>query len=315
MMNILGNEKLNELPTKINYYYYENELGDCNGVSFYHDTKKRLIEFGGLQEVSDKIMKAICYVYKNSLIQTIDQNTCEFLYYWISYMLLKHLTSSSSYNTVISFLYAVLRKNGRDKICDILHWNMDFGKRFEDIKLMFDYSKDYSIYKKQLTETNPQCYNDYMIYLEKYVKTYKKLKNECKGENLAKKHCELFMEYVNNNDYNDLSTLKCDLKESETRPEQLLRGQVDVEDHKELNVTRGGTEETATGYQDLSHTSSSTDISEMDSTETNGKDTPTSIASPTVIGMTTIAGIVVPSYLAYNVISIVIKKLNVILYI
>ncbi|KNA02192.1 hypothetical protein PVNG_06067 [Plasmodium vivax North Korean] len=314
MTNILGNKELNELPTKINYSYYENELGDCKEISFYHDTKKRIYTLEGLENVYEKIMKALCYVYNKSKDPSFDKSICDFLYYWISDMLLKNLTRRSSYNTAISSLFVVFHDIGKNDVCKVRHWSME-DHNFEDIKVMFDYSKDYNTYKQQLTEQNPQCNEDYMNYLEKYVKTYKKLKNECKGENLAKKHCELFMEYVNNNDYNDLSTLKCDLKESETRPEQLLRGQVDVEDHKELNVTRGGTEETATGYQDLSHTSSSTDISEMDSTETNGKDTPTSIASPTVIGMTTIAGIVVPSYLAYNVISIVIKKLNVILYI
>ncbi|CAG9479381.1 unnamed protein product [Plasmodium vivax] len=315
MGKILGKEELNKLPTKVNYSYFNEERGDCNNFHFYHSTASRLTDYFEVQEITDKIMKALCYVYNESKSSSFDNNICHFLYYWISDMLLTHLKTPSSYNSVISFLFDVFYITHGNKVCDVLHWNMENEKHFKDIKLMFDFSKDYNTYKKQLTEPIPQCYNNYMNYLDEYVNTYNKLHDECKGENSEELYCKLFKKYLDYKEYNHLSSLKCNLKEEEIQPEQLLDGKVNVGEHLELNVSPGLREANATGHHDLLHNQSGEKTYEMDRIETNGKDTPTSIASPTVIGMTTIAGIVVPSYLAYNVISIVIKKLNVILYI
>ncbi|KMZ77153.1 hypothetical protein PVIIG_06234 [Plasmodium vivax India VII] len=315
MGKILGNEELNNLPTKVNYSYFDEKRGDCYNVDIYKSTEVRLNMNDGLQEVSDKIMKALCYVYNKSKDPKFDKSICDFLYYWISDMLLKHLTNSSSYNTAISPLFDVFHHTGVNNVCKVRHWSME-AHNFNDIKLIFDYSKDYNIYKEQLTEQNPQCYEDYMNYLNKYVSTYNKLYDECqKEENLTKKHCELFKEYFTHEQHSHLSTLKCDLKENETQPEQLSGGHGNVAGDTQLTVIHVEREESATGPHHLSQPYSSKGTSEMGGIKMNGKDTPTSIASPTVIGMTTIAGIVVPSYLTYNVISIWIKKLNVILYI
>ncbi|KMZ88669.1 hypothetical protein PVBG_06099 [Plasmodium vivax Brazil I] len=168
MITIIYNDELNKLPTKKYYSYFVKELGECNHVNFYDGTKQRIYKLKGLENVYDKIMNAVCYVYNQSKIPGFAKNICDFLYYWISDMLLTHLEEKSLYNQVIMMLFDVILNTGGNKVCNVLHWSMDKEHKFEDIKLMFDYSKDYNTYKEQFIETNPQCYKGYKLYLEKY---------------------------------------------------------------------------------------------------------------------------------------------------
>ncbi|CAG9481136.1 unnamed protein product [Plasmodium vivax] len=138
-----------------------------------------------------------------------------------------------------------------------------------------------------------------MNYLDEYVNTYNKLHDECKGENSEELYCKLFKKYLDYKEYNHLSSLKCNLKEEEIQPEQLLNGKVNVREHTELNVSPGLRGANATAHNELLPNLSGEKTNEMGIIETNGEDTPP-IASPTVVGIATIAGIVVPSYLAYN---------------
>ncbi|SCA83727.1 VIR protein [Plasmodium vivax] len=298
MTIILGNKELNKLPTKINYSNYENGLDDCNRVSSYDSTKERLIKHDGLLNVSDKIMKALCYVYNKSSNSSLDKNICDFLYYWLSDKLLKHLTSSSSYNTVIGFLYAFLHNAGVNNVCKVLHWSMH-EHSFDDIKRMFDYSKDYNTYMTQLTHDNIPCNKNYKNYFQAYVDSYKKLKSECEGIKKSYTYCNDFKTYFSNMDPNLLSTRTCKLVETEEQTKQIQEDSSGDERRTQLESKL--TEKSVSGGQDSSSVSdlysSSTGMSINPAPSTSSY---SPITSKSITAVASTAGFLVPSFLMYK---------------
>ncbi|KMZ77113.1 hypothetical protein PVIIG_05616 [Plasmodium vivax India VII] len=302
MGKILGDDDLNNLSTKIHYSYFDNKIGNCDNVHFYEDTKKRLIQHEGLQNVSDKIMKALCYVYNESKRNNFNRNICNYFYYWLSDMLLTHLTKISSYNSVIGFLYDALAINTKDRLCNILHWSMH-EHSFDDIKRMFDYSKDYNTYMTQLTHDNIPCNKNYKNYFQAYVDSYKKLKSECEGIKKSYTYCNDFKTYFSNMDPNLLSTRTCKLVETEEQTKQIQEDSSGDERRTQLESKL--TEKSVSGGQDSSSVSdlysSSTGMSINPAPSTSSY---SPITSKSITAVASTAGFLVPSFLMYKVISI-----------
>ncbi|CAG9479384.1 unnamed protein product [Plasmodium vivax] len=211
MSNYLGDKKLGLLRTKYNYGKLDSGWDICQKDAFYNKAKTELDRNDGLQDVSDNILKALCYVYKKSLIDNFESDICKFLYFWLGNILLDKMRNKFVFFDVIRDIFDIL-KNHKGKICTAPTYHIDV-ENFKNIKLFFDYSEDYDSYDNQITVYNQPCNNNYKKYLQKYVDTYNKFHGICQNEPHSYAYCDVFNEYFNGKNAYDLSNWKCDLQE------------------------------------------------------------------------------------------------------
>ncbi|KMZ98969.1 hypothetical protein PVNG_05681 [Plasmodium vivax North Korean] len=302
MGKILGDEDLNKLPTKINYSNYENGLDDCNKVSSYDSTKERLIKHDGLLNVSDKIMKALCYVYNESKRSDFNSNICNYFYYWLSDILLTYLEHKSSYRQTLDILYSFLYNNGVRK-CNPIDYTIN-ENYIEKIKLIFDYSQDYNTYMKQLNDDSLKCTENYKNYLQNYVKIYKEMQSKCSGKTNSDKYCEYFKKYFPNEVPSLLSTWAYKLEETKEQTEKIKEGSIeDTGKTQSQSTVTGISGSDGPGRTSDSHSYSSSTGMGITPSSSNGTSSPITSKGITAIASTT--GFLVPSFLMYKVISII----------
>ncbi|SCA60860.1 Plasmodium vivax Vir protein, putative [Plasmodium vivax] len=309
MSDILGNEKLGFMRTKRNYQNFDEEKGTCNDFSFYSEARKKLISYDGLLSVSDKILKAVCYVHNKSKSSDFDVDTCKFLYFWLGNMLFSNLKDTNFVSEVIIELYHRLNENGFRKFCEIPYIRMEESD-FKKTKLIFDYFEDYWNYKLDLGTHIRSCNKDYYTFLKTYVDTYKQLYNECINEHQKHKYCEAFHDFYDVKKHEYLYSWSCNLKESSSEPHALPGNTEDSENQEKLYERPRG-EALEAKVQQKTVMISPTHVKNQ---ETSGpslhditseiaitsEDTTPSITSKSITGAVSVAGALVPSYLLYN---------------
>ncbi|KMZ95207.1 hypothetical protein PVMG_05125 [Plasmodium vivax Mauritania I] len=322
MANILGDDRLSLLRTIYNYRDFDKEKGTCDGVDFYNEANQELISYSGLQSVSEKILKAVCYVYNKSKTSEIDDDTCKFLYFWLGNTLINSLNKTMFFSGVIIKLYQRLNENGVLNICKIPYINMD-EKDFQKIKLIFDYFQDYDDYNLDLALYNPPCNKEYNKYLTTYVNNYKELYNECMLKKQPHSYCTEFLKYYDAEKHDNLYSWKCSLTETLPKPEP-SRGEFENEKQKaqlDESFGRGGLQQPlqrtngrVQENQEITGLLTPDLIMREDSTVSTTPDgSPSTLTSKSITGAVSVAAALVPSYLLYNVISIMINKYNALL--
>ncbi|KMZ96043.1 hypothetical protein PVNG_05981 [Plasmodium vivax North Korean] len=319
----MKDDRLRLLRTKYNYKNFDEESGTCEGVHFYPAAKEELNDFGGFPQISDKIFKAVCYVYNESKTGKIDDDICKSLYFWLGNTLINNLNKTELFSEVIIKLFERLNEYENGKICKIPHISMHEND-FQKIKLIFDYSQDYVNYSLDLATFYRPCNEKYKNQLTTYVDNYKQLYKECKLKNQTHSYCAEFLKYYDAKKHDDLYYWSCNL--TETLPEvDPLEGEDENEEQKaKLNVNYGRgdvqqpLQKTYEGVQE--HEVNPDPLSRHPKNPENtivsitSDDTPPSITSKAITGAVSVAGALVPSYLLYNVISTMINKYNALLH-
>ncbi|KMZ94046.1 hypothetical protein PVMG_02272 [Plasmodium vivax Mauritania I] len=323
MNDYLGDDDVDILNTKHYYGKLDKGLEGCQYYEFYDKAKTELDKNAGLEKDSDKILSALCYVYTMSSNAHFDTNICNFLYYWLGDILLDKLITNVLFHEVILDLFNTLINKNR-KICELPH-SLMFNEDFKDFKLIFDCSEDYKSYKVQYINPTKSCNNNYKSHLESNIEIYNRFYSECELQDLKKPYCDTFKNYFPDRKINLLSQYKCTLETkkptvnhldedhrgAQAQPQvgQIIEG---LQQQKIISV------EPERGVSPLEYPSSSdsnvyTMGSQMDSNSLSSEGTPPSIISKSVTGAVSVAGALVPSYLLYNVISIIINKYNALL--
>ncbi|KMZ96405.1 hypothetical protein PVNG_05867 [Plasmodium vivax North Korean] len=320
MNYFLGDSDKDFLNTK--YYYGKLNMGwdGCQFYGFYEEAKNILDKNKVLENDSDKILRALCYIYKNRSSGSLDSDKCNFLYFWLGNILLEKLLTNDLFHEVILALFNTLVNVNQHKLCTAPHDYM-YKDDFKDIKTIFDCSEDYKSYKEKHIYPRMSCNNNYKSYLDTNINIYNKFYGECEIEKKEKEYCKAFRKYFPDNKPNLLSEINCFLKLNERGSEKFADGPeselVQLQEEKsnrvspqeeKLAVGLGSgvqshalplessvTEPEAGGFQILG----SLDHSER---------TTPSITSKSITGVVSVAGALVPSYLLYNVISIMINK-------
>ncbi|CAG9472745.1 unnamed protein product [Plasmodium vivax] len=307
MADILGDEKLDILQTKYYYNKLENGLEFCNYYNFYSKAESELNNKPELQDVSEKILKALCYVYTRSLSKSFDNEICKFLYYWLGNVLLNNLNVEDFYSEIILKLFDSLNDGISGKVCKLPYTNID-KEDFKNIKLFFDYSEDYRTYKTQLSDSSMLCNDDYKSYLDTHVSMYNDKYKYCKSELRGNMYCKEFDKFFDATDHYKLSRLSCTLNpkvqevgehHEEARKQALEQKQFGTPQHDNLHVEKGREESPRAVRLSTSASFSDTDIPEIRSISPIQDGSP-SIVSKSITGGLSVAGILVPSYLMYN---------------
>ncbi|SCA60294.1 Plasmodium vivax Vir protein, putative [Plasmodium vivax] len=194
MSSYLGKNKLRLLRTKHNYGRLDNGWDICQNEEFYDAAKEILEDYDWLHDVSEQILKGLCYVYRNRLKDNFQSDICKFLYFWLGSILIDNMTHNTVFFDVIKDLFNTLKNNNIEKFCEIPHYYMNVNK-FKNIKFFFDYSEDYTSYEQQFTGYNHSCNREYKSYLDTYVNSYKSVRDECKNNPNRNNYCEEFNQY------------------------------------------------------------------------------------------------------------------------
>ncbi|KMZ82927.1 hypothetical protein PVIIG_05574 [Plasmodium vivax India VII] len=337
MNDFLGKKKLGNLRTKYYYDKFDNGWNTCKGNTLYNSSKQELTQRKELHDISEKVLNALCYVYETSMREGFDNDVCNFLYYWLASILLKNLKLGDFYSEIIINLFANLKNDRDGKICAIPPFTTFNINDFNKVKLIFDFSEDYNTYKTHFSQHNLSCNKDYKDYLDKYITSYNDIRSECTTERKNYSYCSAFNHYFKNKDHDRLSTWTCKLSENDPRDLDLEEGVEEEEvetDGETVKVmeqlppnSRRGTHGVQSdngfsfvgalgaGHFEPAAPGLNIETSLMGKPASPPDASSPSITSKSITGAVSVAGILVPSYLMYNVISIMIIKLNVIFYI
>ncbi|KMZ96453.1 hypothetical protein PVNG_05438 [Plasmodium vivax North Korean] len=321
---IILNTQLSNLNTNFYYTSLNGGYDNCQHVEFYNAAKVKLKENHLNEEVSEQILKGLCYVYRKSFVKESVKYICNFLYYWLGDILSDKMSNKVVFLDVIRDLFNIL-ENHKGKICTApinYHINVE---NFKNIKLFFDYSEDYNNYIGQLNTHNPPCNEKYKNYLQKYVDTYNKFQRECQDKRTYYGYCDLFNKYFDKKNPTHLSKWTCKLDNNEPEAEKTYDETEEMETQRlpayemrgqatnSIGRLKGGREE-GTEYPSPSNYLPHEDASVNNISSDSSDGTPSTITSKSITGAVSVAGALVPSYLLYNVISIMINKCNALLY-
>ncbi|VUZ98035.1 PIR protein [Plasmodium vivax] len=239
MAKILDNNELRLLPTKKIYDQLDNGTDGCEDEMFYTAAKAKLGDYNWFHNVSDKILKGLCYAHRNNFQEVSDNDICIFLFYWLGDILYDNLNPWFHFNSVISNLFLILRNFSGKKCTAPTYYNIYKGEDFKNMKLFFDYSKDYDTYQQHITD-NRTCNEKYNDYLQKHVETYKKFQSECEIKPHSPGYCKAFNEYFHVKGPERLSNLTCNIQNNEPETKQ---AHDEIEATQELQIQAHGTGE------------------------------------------------------------------------
>ncbi|KMZ77141.1 hypothetical protein PVIIG_06178 [Plasmodium vivax India VII] len=208
MTNHLTRENVEKLTSKINYSNFERGGGNCDGVSFYSNVTDELKDKLILRDISDKITKALCYVYmKKPYHSNFESDLCSYIYYSLGDKIYSKTSNKGEFTKIMRMLYEVLNVTDKNIICK--HFNYEINRdTFYKNKMLFDYSQDYGNINIH-TAGYITCNKVYKEYMEDYIRTYKDAYSNCYGRNENKYDCKTFFSLFPKDKYNELSTFNC----------------------------------------------------------------------------------------------------------
>ncbi|GAB70029.1 hypothetical protein PCYB_007780 [Plasmodium cynomolgi strain B] len=166
------------------YSNFERGMEGCENIQFY-DTlsgyfKESYFEYD-LLSISDRILKAVCYIYKEKENKNInfDKELCSYFYYWLGDKIYSLVNDRKEFLRIINTIYEELNENNPKEfnVCDDYISLID-KDTFNKNKLLFDYSKDYE--KIELDTVYPNtCNEDYKNYIDKYISAYNEEYSNC----------------------------------------------------------------------------------------------------------------------------------------
>ncbi|VUZ99522.1 PIR protein [Plasmodium vivax] len=311
MDHYLDNIQLGNLRTI--HYYYKLDKGryGCEYFPFYDAATRVLDSYHWRQKDSDKILRALCYAYKNILAGYLDNDICNFLYFWLGNILLEKLVTKELFHEVILKLFNTLVDDKKDQICELPH-SLMLKEEFKDFKLIFDCSEDYKSYREQYINLVTSCNNDYKEHLDTHIRNYNHFYDKCKVENLKESYCTAFDKYFPEYSSYLLSQFKCRLETKHPTVDQLEEYHKITQEQPRGQQMIGGLQrgekfsvEPGVGVSLVEHHSPSGSYvnrvdSQMGSNSLPSVDTPSTITSKSITGAVSVAGALVPSYLLYN---------------
>ncbi|KNA02180.1 hypothetical protein PVNG_06160 [Plasmodium vivax North Korean] len=154
MTNHLTSEHIEKLTSKINYSKFEDGEGKCDDVHFFSDVTDDLRGYLSVKDISDKITKALCYIYtKKPYHSNFESDLCSCIYYWIGDKIYAKTSNKGEFTQIMRMLHGVLNLTDKYIICK--HFNYEINRdTFYKNKMLFDYSQDYGNINIHTAEIN-----------------------------------------------------------------------------------------------------------------------------------------------------------------
>ncbi|KMZ82429.1 hypothetical protein PVIIG_06131 [Plasmodium vivax India VII] len=205
---------IDKLTSKIKYSYFEHGEKGCEHLDFYSsisDEFKGKYQLYHLHTISDKILKALCFIYKRRINRPVDfeEELCWYLYYWLGEKIYPKVQSEAVFSNIIKMIYTELYSNTENFIiCNPINTKIN-QDRFNKNKVLFDYSKDYEKINLDTVYGNTTCDKDYKEYIKKYIDMYNEAYSDCYLTNEKKFDCDTFSKLFNKNQHNKFISISC----------------------------------------------------------------------------------------------------------
>ncbi|KMZ82500.1 hypothetical protein PVIIG_05361 [Plasmodium vivax India VII] len=215
MAKHLTKQNINKYTSIFYYNYFERGDNGCEQHDFYttiYDELNIRYQLYKFPEISEKIVRALCYIYnrRKNLSADFKEDFCWYLYYWLGDKIYPVVHDKIIFSNIIKMIYAELYKNITEDFIVCRHVYSSINQdTFKDNKIMFDYSEDYQNIKIDTPHAETTCDKEYKNYINKYINMYNQVYSDCyKGE---KKNfdCNYFSTLFKEDDYRTLSSFSC----------------------------------------------------------------------------------------------------------
>ncbi|GAW84407.1 variable surface protein [Plasmodium gonderi] len=212
----LGDDELNNLPTKKAYAAFDKGLVGCDTFHYYLLAKKLLESAHLRNNASDKIFRALCYVYNENKTRKFNSDDCDYLYFWLGDVLYKNKNVENSFYSIMPTLEFFLKRDGGHNICNYRIYDKYImnEQNFMVIKALYDFSKDYNTLESYFSTPNKSCSDKFRIYLGKCVVIYNASKNRYNDSHGKDKIGMVFVDYFKERREMKLNKLTCNSEEN-----------------------------------------------------------------------------------------------------
>ncbi|CAI7719854.1 PIR protein [Plasmodium vivax] len=221
MAKLLTKNDFDKFTSNVWYSNFDRGEGDCEKDPFISEIKDELegprYWHYDLSKFSDKIARALCYIYKRKINHQndFDKDRCSYFYYWLGDKIYSRLHDKTKFTSIIKMIYDEIYRTDFLNTCPYLYKDIDVDT-FNTYKILHDYSKDYgNIYLKTLSG-DITCNEDYKDAIYKYINTYKDAYSNCKIVKTKKYDCVYFDSLFGRKTYEDLTSFTCKKAQNET---------------------------------------------------------------------------------------------------
>ncbi|GAW84439.1 variable surface protein, partial [Plasmodium gonderi] len=206
--SLYNDDVLKMLPSKEKYASLNNGYVDCKHANFYKYVNIPLQNEEWQNDVSNEIHKELCYIYNKKETADFYSDDCDYLYHWLNDIIYNNIKFQLHSTSVITVLKFLLKSNDGLNICNYDEFNID-NENYGDIKLLFDFSKDYDTLKEYFSNGHKFCNSDFRNYVNGYIRTYNKFKDMCNKPNNNQSTCIAFKKYFKDRQNENLSNWTC----------------------------------------------------------------------------------------------------------
>ncbi|GAW83972.1 variable surface protein [Plasmodium gonderi] len=199
---------LKELPTKVNYNNFDHGDASCKYSPFYTSAKSLIDKQNWNEDVSNKILNALCYAHNKNKSKEFNDADCDYLYFWLGDIIYRNLTYRNSFYTVMNSFKFILEGILCLSKCNFVNYNT-IEHNFMDIKSLFDFSNDYDKLDEYFSTHKRTCSTKINNYIKPYIMSYTMFKNKCKDLHRKDETCMAFNKYFKDSNKIDLRKLSC----------------------------------------------------------------------------------------------------------
>ncbi|GAB69983.1 hypothetical protein PCYB_007320, partial [Plasmodium cynomolgi strain B] len=250
----LTEEDIDNLTSKIKYSYFEDGKEGCEKIQFYlniSDEFKEEYQIYDLRKIYEKIVRALCYIYKEKKKDNdkFDKELCWYLYYWLGDKIYSLVQGDrKEFSKIISKIYWELNENNPDKfrVCEDVHYPID-QDIFDKNKILFEYSMYYEKIKLDTTYVDTTCDKKYKDVLQNYIDIYSHAYENCNGKNGKIYDCSYFHKLFPKDKHEKLISFNCRKQNTTVPSTETQRGLGYDSSLFTEHTSKGGTTKTIIG--------------------------------------------------------------------
>ncbi|KMZ99010.1 hypothetical protein PVNG_03849 [Plasmodium vivax North Korean] len=206
-------DDIDNLTSKYTYSSFERGEEGCEKLDFYSNIRDDFndsYQMYNIHSISDKILKALCFIYNKKLIHqgNFNKELCSYLYYWLGDKIYPIVHDKTVFSKIIKMIYDELSRTIMFRTCTPLHENID-ENIFNIYKLLFDYSIDHYHINLNTVNPNTTCDEYYKEAIDKYINTYNDVYFHCTQGDQKKYDCEHFNTLFQNYEHKKLRSFHC----------------------------------------------------------------------------------------------------------
>ncbi|SBT84354.1 PIR protein [Plasmodium ovale] len=220
-MNVISEDHLSSLPSNINYNTLGTLYKEFGDAKKCEELQNELTGCEGFLEFCLNLTGILKHFDNWKFVESFNTDRCKTLKLWVYDYLHNRILYKNSDVSIASILVKIgplWTSKYLPKVCDLFPYPLK-----EDLikeRNLHDYASNYETISEKLRNYATKCTPQVKDYLDKYVKQYNEIKEECNSAS-EKKHCILLREVHGKYKLNELGSLQYITDESyKSSPEE-----------------------------------------------------------------------------------------------